>query len=73
MSGRLFLGIDGGGTRCRARLCDDAGRTLGEGTAGAANVRLGLERAFWLSAALSLLGLFFVALIPGSTTADSSP
>ena len=34
----LFLGIDGGGTGCRARIVDDAGRTLGEGAAGPANV-----------------------------------
>jgi glucosamine kinase len=41
-----FLGVDGGGTRCRARLADAEGRVLGEGTAGAANIRLGLEEAF---------------------------
>ena len=38
---RLFLGVDGGGTRCSARLADEAGRVLGEGAAGAANARLG--------------------------------
>ncbi len=36
----LFLGIDGGGTRCRARLRDESGRMLGEGTGGAANINL---------------------------------
>jgi glucosamine kinase len=41
-----FLGVDGGGTRCRARLADAAGRVLGEGTAGPANIRFGLEDAF---------------------------
>lgn len=39
MSG-LFLGIDGGGTKCRARLRDAQGRLLGEGTGGASNMRL---------------------------------
>jgi glucosamine kinase len=39
----FLLGIDGGGTNCRARLSDLAGKTLGEGKAGPANVRLGLE------------------------------
>ena len=39
----LFIGVDGGGTRCRARLGDAEGRVLGEGYAGAANTRLGLE------------------------------
>jgi glucosamine kinase len=41
----LLLGIDGGGTRCRARLCDFTGRTLGGGQAGPANVRLGVEES----------------------------
>jgi glucosamine kinase len=36
----LLIGIDGGGTQCRARLCDMAGRVLGEGAGGPANVRL---------------------------------
>jgi glucosamine kinase len=39
----FLLGVDGGGTRCRARLADAAGKTLGEGVAGPANIRLGLE------------------------------
>jgi glucosamine kinase len=43
---RLFLGIDGGGTRCRARLADAAGNVLGEGEAGPANIRQGLEECF---------------------------
>ena len=44
--GILFLGVDGGGTGCRARLVDAAGAVLGEGKAGAANIRLGLD-ASW--------------------------
>ena len=39
----LFLGVDGGGTQCRARLCDGSGAVLGEGTAGPANIRLGVD------------------------------
>lgn len=42
----LFLGIDGGGTKCSARIADAEGRVLGEGRAGPANTRLGIERAF---------------------------
>jgi len=38
----FFLGVDGGGTRCRARLCGRAGIALGEGEAGPANLRLGI-------------------------------
>jgi glucosamine kinase len=39
----LLLGVDGGGTKCRARLCAPSGATLGEAVAGPANIRLGLE------------------------------
>ena len=42
----LFLGVDGGGTRCRARLCDASGLKLAEAQAGPANIRLGLREAF---------------------------
>ncbi len=42
----LLLGVDGGGTRCRARLGDATGAKLGEATAGPANIRFGLERSF---------------------------
>jgi glucosamine kinase len=42
----LLLGVDGGGTKCRARLCTKAGEVLGEGTGGPANIRLGIEESF---------------------------
>jgi glucosamine kinase len=41
----LFLGVDGGGTSCRARLADSAGALLGEAVAGPANVRISLEES----------------------------
>ncbi|MBC2836191.1 BadF/BadG/BcrA/BcrD ATPase family protein [Paragemmobacter straminiformis] len=34
----LFLGIDGGGTGCRAAVADASGRILGRGEAGPANI-----------------------------------
>lgn len=34
----LFLGIDGGGTGCRAAVCDGAGVILGQGRAGPSNI-----------------------------------
>jgi glucosamine kinase len=40
MTDLLFLGIDGGGTKCRARLRDAQGTPLGEGTGGPSNFRL---------------------------------
>jgi glucosamine kinase len=42
-AGELFLGVDGGGTQCRARLAAQGGGILGEGVAGPANIRLGVE------------------------------
>jgi len=44
--GDLLLGVDGGGTRCRARLALPSGKILGEGEAGPANLRLGFLEAF---------------------------
>ncbi|MCZ8100558.1 MAG: N-acetylglucosamine kinase [Burkholderiales bacterium] len=41
----LFLGVDGGGTGCRARLESADGTVLGAGIAGPATTRLGLEAA----------------------------
>ncbi len=41
-----WLGIDGGGTNCRAAVVDDEGTVLGEGRADAANfIRVGLAAA----------------------------
>ncbi|MFN0084025.1 MAG: BadF/BadG/BcrA/BcrD ATPase family protein [Blastocatellia bacterium] len=41
-----WLGIDGGGTNCRAAVVDDAGDVRGEGRAEAANfIRVGVETA----------------------------
>ena len=38
MSDGLYLGIDGGGSKCRARIRDSAGRLLGEAEGGHANI-----------------------------------
>ena len=57
MAGRIFLGVDGGGSKTVARVRDESGRVLGEGTAGAGNARLGdsayteIMKACWLAAA----------------------
>jgi glucosamine kinase len=42
----LLLGVDGGGTRCRARLATPGGEVLGEGAGGPANIRFGLDESF---------------------------
>ncbi|RWA62987.1 N-acetylglucosamine kinase [Mesorhizobium sp.] len=47
-SPHFFLGVDGGGTGCRARIEDEAGTVLGQGLSGPATTRLGIEPA-WAS------------------------
>jgi glucosamine kinase len=42
----LLLGVDGGGTRCRARLSTLSGQTLSDAVTGPANLRLGLDVSF---------------------------
>jgi glucosamine kinase len=42
----LLLGVDGGGTGCRARLTNVGGEVLGEGTGGPANIRFGIKESF---------------------------
>ena len=46
MNSILLLGVDGGGSKCRARLTALSGTPLGEGLSGPANIRLGLEESF---------------------------
>ena len=41
----LFVGVDGGGTGCRARIEDAQGSLLGTGIAGPAALRIGVDRA----------------------------
>lgn len=42
---RYFVGIDGGGTSCRARIVDRNGNVLGEAKTGSANILLGADAA----------------------------
>jgi len=44
-SGDLFLGVDGGATRCRVRLRDASGRALAEAEGPAANIYVDFDRA----------------------------
>jgi glucosamine kinase len=44
--GTTYLGIDGGGTHCRARIEDENGRLLGEAGSGPATTRIGVENAW---------------------------
>lgn len=46
MTARYYLGVDGGGTGCRARLEDAGGTVLGQGLAGPASTRFGIDASF---------------------------
>ncbi|KAB2667181.1 N-acetylglucosamine kinase [Brucella tritici] len=43
---QFYLGVDGGGTGCRARLEDETGNVLGQGLSGPATTRLGIDKAW---------------------------
>jgi glucosamine kinase len=43
--GTLLVGVDGGGTKCRARLCAASGAPLADAVTGPANIRLGFKLA----------------------------
>jgi glucosamine kinase len=45
-AGNLYIGVDGGGSRCRARIEDEQGGMLGEGVSGPATTRLGVDKAW---------------------------
>lgn len=45
MTATYYLGVDGGGTRCRARLETADGKVLGCGLSGPASMRFGFEAA----------------------------
>ncbi|NLS12752.1 N-acetylglucosamine kinase [Vibrio sp. SM6] len=40
-----YVGVDGGGTSCRARIRDEHGQWVGEAKSGSANILLGVELA----------------------------
>jgi BadF/BadG/BcrA/BcrD ATPase family len=45
-TGALYLGVDGGGSRCRARIEDEYSAVLGEGGTGPATTRVGIDKAW---------------------------
>ena len=66
MAETLYLGVDGGGTRCRARLETADGRVLGQGISGPASMRFGIQ-----AASASILGAAREALAQAGLTEDA--
>lgn len=62
----LLLGVDGGGTSCRARLATFAGAVLGESATGPANLRLGVKQSFSAAIEAAALCLAQAGLSPES-------
>src|SRR5260370_34689005 len=68
---QFYMGVDGGGTSCRARIEDAEGRLLGQGSAGPATTRIGADRAMQAVRAASMAGAIDAGLPPGAL-ADTS-
>src|SRR3981189_3688145 len=61
---QFFIGVDGGGTRCRARIEDAEGHLLGQGTAGPAATRIGADRSMQAGRAASMAAAIDAGLLP---------
>ena len=66
MTETLYLGVDGGGTRCRARLETADRRVLGQGVSGPASMRFGIQ-----AASASILGAAREALAQAGLTEEA--
>jgi glucosamine kinase len=65
-STQLYIGIDGGGTGCRARIEDAAGNVLGQGSAGPATTRIGVDRSMQAVRAASEAAAMDASLMPSA-------
>ena len=70
MTDLLFLGIDGGGTKCRARLRNAQGDLLGEGTGGPSNIRLDPELVWNQASAVNTFGAAVADCVAAVACAD---
>jgi glucosamine kinase len=61
---QFYIGVDGGGTSCRARIEDAEGRLLGQGAAGPAATRIGADRSMQAVRAASMAAATDAGLPP---------
>ena len=69
----LVIGIDGGGTSCRAALATADGRIIGRGKSGAANIRTDLTGARASIVEAARLAFLDAGRDPGLMAADAGP
>jgi len=60
----FYIGVDGGGTNCRARIEDAGGRLLGKGIAGPATTRIGALKSMQAVTAASMAAAIDADLPP---------
>src|SRR5258705_10402680 len=68
---QFYIGVDGGGTSCRARIEDAEGRLLGEGGAGPATTPIGADIAMQAVRGASMAAAIGAGL-PPAALADTS-
>src|SRR5258708_38104085 len=68
---QFYIGVDGGGTRCRARIEDAEGRLLGQGAAGPATTRIGADRSMQAVRAASMAAAIDAGLPPARLSPTS--
>src|SRR6266849_6423037 len=61
---QFYIGVDGGGTSCRARIEDAEGRLLGQGAAGPAATRIGADRSMQVVCTASMAAAIDAGLPP---------
>src|SRR5882757_4717771 len=69
---QFYIGVDGGGTSCRARIEDAEGRLLGQGVAGPAATRIGADRSMQAVHAASMAAAVDAGLLPTVLTHASA-
>src|SRR4051794_32559952 len=67
----FYIGVDGGGTNCRARIEDAGGHLLGRGVAGPAATRIGPDKSMQAVATASMAAALDAGL-PSGTLAQST-
>src|SRR4051812_46365680 len=69
---RFAIGIDGGGTSCRAVVADETGTILGRGKAGAANIMSNPEEALANIVAAARAAFSDAGIDQGETAASAA-